>query len=285
MPNQLKVGSMVTPTRANGGITSGCILYSHLHQATTDAVCSEDSGAGTSFAAGANLVPATAFASPQGFVTAEATATETMLRMPFANFNYSYNAADTLLIATRIKLTALPTGSARAICAQGGGATNAPGWRLLVSTTGTLSWALDTSVSTTFGAASDAGGPTANGVLDTNWRSVVFAWWSHVLGTGSNGTSVYSYWIDGEPALSGVSPYRLGSALLNSVVPNEAYRIGGYYRSTGPSMSTIGATQANHHVYRAPVGVTNSYAKMAAIAKRLHLAPHVPLSAVEWPMS
>lgn len=287
MPNQLKVGSMLTPSRANGGISPGCIIYTGCHQATTDTTCTEDSGSGIYIAPGASLVPATQFATPQGITTVEADTTDKTVRIVNADYSYSYNNGDTLLIHTRVKLTALPTGASKPLWAQGGNSTAAQGLRLNVaSTTGLLLLALDGPSTTQFFATTDQAGAANNGAMDiSNWRNVTFAWWSHVVGSGANGTSAYSIWIDGEPAYSGVSPYRLGSALPSPVVPVESYRIGAYYRSSGPTFAPIGAIHSNHHIYRAPNAVANSFAKMNALAKRLHLAPHLPLSLAEWPMS
>jgi len=279
MGNQLRLGSQRTASQSNLGISTGCIACYPCHQATTDNTLTDISGNSRTGVAGAALVPATAFASPQGITTAEAASTDTTCRLALADFTYSFNNGDTLLIATRVKLTALPAAS-KPLWAQGGNNTAAPGWALSVKSTGELFTRLDHAGGQAFGADTNAAGPASDGKMDTNWRSVVFAFWGHNV---AGGTASYCLWIDGTVAYSTYP--KTASSLPTSVTPAEAFRIGQYYRTSGPTTTSIGGLHSYVHLYRAPVAVTNTFAKMDALAKRLYRFPGEPLNAVEWPMT
>lgn len=279
MSNILRVGQLVTPTQANGGISPGCIACYPCHQATTDTVLTDISGNGNHGSAGVAMVPATAFGSPQGLLTAEAASTDTTERLALGNFTYNYNNGDTLLIATRVKLSAIPAAT-KPLWAQGGNSSAAPGFALNVQSSGLLSHRLDNVGSSQFGSNTDAGGVAGDGKMDASeWRTVVFAWWNHNVGAL---TANYGIWIDG------VSAYAAGpksaTSLPASINPTEAFRIGQYYRTVGPTTASIGALHSYIHIYRAPNAVSNTLAKMDALAKRLHRCPSMPLNAVEWPM-
>lgn len=278
MSNSLKIGSIITPTRANGGISLGCIACYPCHQATTDTTLEDISGNGNTGAAGVALVPATAFASPQGITTAEAASTDTTMRLLQPSFTHDYNSGETLLIATRVKLTALPAAT-KPLLAQGGNNTSAQGFALNVANSGTLGYRLDGPASQIFGSQTEAAGPASDGKIDTNWRSVMFAFWNHNVAAG---TASYAIFIDGEHAY--LAGPKTASSLPASISPAEAFRIGQYYRAAGPTTASIGGLHSYVHLYRAPNAVSNSLAKMEALAKRLFRIPSVPLTAAEWPM-
>lgn len=280
MSNIVKLGTHKTPTQGNGSISTGCIALYPCHQATTDNTLTDTSGNGYTAQAGAALVPATAFASPQGITTTEAASTDTTCYLPLAQYNYSYNANESLLWHTRVKLTAIPAAT-KPLVAQGGNNASAPGLRLIVTNTGLVAWALDHAGGTAFSANTDIAGPANDGKLDTNWRSVMLAMWAL---DKSAGTASYGIWIDGTYAFNATGA-KSATGLPASVTPAEGVRIGQYYRSSGPTTASIGGLHSYAHLYRAPSAVTHTWAQMDALAKRLAKFPGLPLNSVEWPMT
>ncbi len=278
MSNILRVGQLVNPTQTNGGISTGCIACFPCHQATTDTVLADISGNGNNGSAGVALVAATAFASPQGLTTAEAASTDTTERLAQAAFTYNYNNGDTLLIATRVKLTAVPAAS-KPLWAQGGNNSTAQGWSLRVKSTGVVFYQLDGPAASYNSFDTDTAGPASDGKIDTNWRNVLFAFWNHNVGAG---TASYGIWIDGAGAYL-TSP-KSATGLPATITPAEAFRIGQYYRASGPTTASIGGLHSYVHIYRAPNAVVQSLTKMDSLAKRIYRCPSVPLNAVEWPM-
>lgn len=280
MSNALKIGQMKDPTQSNGGITSGCIVCWPCHMSTASNTLQDISGNSRTGLAGVALVPGTAFASPQGITTAEAASTDTTCRLSLSDFEYSFNAGDSLLIHTRVKLTAVPAAT-KPLWAQGGNSSAAQGVRLNVSNTGVMSIVLDHPGGTAFLDVTDAGGPSSNGVIDTNWRSITVALWGHVPAAG---TASYGIWIDGVCGFS-ENDTRSATSMPTSVTPVEAFRVGQYYRASGPVTASIGGLHSYLHAYRAPQAVTNTFQKMQLLAKRLHKCPSLPLNSTEWPMT
>lgn len=279
MGNQLKVGSLINPTRANGGITTGVIAVLPCRQATTDSGLVDISGNANPGLPGAAFVAATAFASPQGILTADAATTDTTCYIPLAKFNYSYNAGDTLLIASRIKLAALP-GATKPVWAQGGNNSTAQGLGLRVKVNGALTLQLDGPASSYYTGDTDAGGPAGNGLLTASvWHHVVFAIWN---ADPVAGTANFGIWINGVRAFSTAD--KAVSGWPSAVTPTEGLRIGQYYRSTGPTTLSLGATQSDFHAYRSPKEAIFTQAQLDAIANRLFRDPSRPLSAAEWRM-
>ena len=283
MSNVLKFGQRITPTRANGGISTGAMAIYPCHQAVADSVLADASGNANNSLAGAAFVAATAFASPAGILTADAASTDTTQRL--SSFPYSFNAGDSLLIANRINITTALPAATKPIWSQGGNNTVSQGFGLRCKTTGALLWQLDGPAGQFFGADTDAAGPASNGLLTAAvWHHIVFGWWGHVIGSGSNGTAFYGIWINGKYAYA-AGAAKTASSLPSVVTPSEAMRIGQYYRTIGPTTLSIGATQSSYHFYRAPQAVVQSFAQMDLLAKRLYRDPETPLSLAEWPMS
>lgn len=276
MPNALKIGSRITRTRANGGITTGAIAVLLCHQANTDTTIADISGGALgATAAGAGFVPATHFAGTDGVITPDASAsTDYAQRVPQSLFTYDFNSGDALLIAGRMKLTAGYPAASKPIIAQGGNNAAAQGIRLSINpTTGTLFMVWD-GASSVFSANTDTAAPSSG------WFHYMFGSWSH---TPAAGTLTYGIWINGERAYTSFP--KSGSSLPTSMTPAEALRIGAYHRASGPVDASIGATHSSIHLYRAPAGVSQTTAKMDALARRLYRDPEHPLTLAEWPMS
>lgn len=280
MPNQLKIGQIVTPTVANGGITPGCIACFPCRQATTDTVLANIAQPLVTGEAGVAFVPGTAFASPQGLLTADAASTDTTMRLSLANFTYSYNNSDTLLIATRLKITSALPGATKPIWAQGGNNSSAQGLGLRCKTTGALFVQLD-GASQFFSADTDAGGPAGNGLLTAAvWHHVVVALWGMNAAAGTGNVGI---WINGEKGF--ITNEKALTSWPATITPAEGFRIGQYYRTSGPTTLSIGATQSDFHIYRAPQSVIYTGAQMREIANRLYRDPSRPLSTSEWRMA
>lgn len=275
MPNALKLGSRVTRTRANNGITTGAIAVLPCHQANTDTVLTDISGSGLgSTAAGGGFVPATHFAGTDGVITPDMSgSTDFAQRILAVNFNYDFNSGDAFLAFGRIKVTTALPASTKPIFAQGGANTAAQGLRLSLLTAGGLTMVWDGPSTQQFGAATD----TVIGAAQ--WYSWMFASWNHVPAAG---TLTYGIWINGVRAYTTFP--KSGSSLTTTMTPTESVRIGAYHRISGPVDNSIGATHANVHFYRAPAAVPQTTAKMDALALRLHRDPFHPLSLAEWPM-
>lgn len=282
MANQIIIPSRYkAPTKGNSGITSGAIAVFPCRHATTDTVLSNIADPLVTGEPGAAFNPATAFASPQGLLTADAAATDTTMRLSPANFTYSYNSNDSLLIATRVKLTTSLPGSTKPVWAQGGNNSTAQGWQMKCTTSGGLLLQYDHPGGSGYLATTDAGGPAGNGLLTADtWFSVVAAIWDM---NASAGTGKYGIWIDGKRA------YTTGDKSMSSmpaaITPTEAFRIGQYYRTSGPVTLSIGATQSDFHIYRAPQAVVLSQTILDKLASRLHRDPTRPLTPAEWAMS
>lgn len=283
MSNVLKFGPRIARSQSNGGITTGAIAVFPCHHSTADPVLVDASGNANNGLAGAAFNAATAFASTAGILTADAASTDTTQRL--SSFPYSFNAGDSLLIANRINITTALPGATKPVWAQGGNNTSAQGFGLRCKTTGALFWQIDGPASQFYGTDTDASGPAGNGLLTaTVWHHIVFAWFSHVIGSGANGTAYYGIWINGKYAYA-VGSAKTASSLPSVVTPSEGMRIGQYYRSSGPTTLSIGATQSSYHFYRAPQSVIQTFAQIDALAKRLYRDPETPLSLAEWPMS
>lgn len=275
MSNVLKFGQRITPTRANGGITTGAIAILLCHQANTDTAIADISGSGLgSSAPGAGFVPATHFAGADGVITPDASGvTDFAQRVPQANFNYDFTSGDSVLLAGRMKLTAGFPASTKPIVAQGGAGTAAQGLRLSMTSSGNLVMVWDGPSTQQFGSNTDTLAPSSG------WFHYVFASWNHVPAAGTNN---YGIWINGARAYTAFP--KTGSSLTTAMTPAEALRIGAYFRASGPTCNSIGATHSSIHAYRAPQAVAQTTAKMDALAKRLYRDPETPLSLAEWPM-
>lgn len=282
MPNQLNIGSRsADPTKSNGGVSTGAIAVFPCRHSTSTTVLSNIADPLVTGEAGAAFAAATAFASPQGLLTADAASTDTTMRLSLTNFTYSYNNSDSLLIATRINITSSLPAATKPIWAQGGSSSAAPGWALKCKTTGALFLQYDHAGGSGYLADTNAGGPAGNGLLTAaTWHHVVVALWDM---NASAGTGKYGIWIDGARGYSAVD--KAASGLPTTITPVEALRIGQYYRSSGPTTSSIGATQSDFHVYRAPQSVVLTQAKLDALANRLYRDPTRPLTPTEWPMT
>lgn len=283
MSNVLKFGPRITRTQANGGITTGAMAIYPCHHSTADPVLVDASGNENNGLAGAAFSAPTAFASAAGILTADAASTDTTQRL--TSFPYSFNAGDSLLVANRINITTALPASSKPIWSQGGNNSTAQGLGLRLKSTGVLFWQIDGPSSTFNSSDTDASGPAGDGKLTaTVWHHIVLGWWGHVIGSGANGTAYYGIWINGKFAYA-VGTAKTASSLPSSVTPAEAMRIGQYYRTSGPTTLSIGATQSSYHFYRAPQASARTFAQMDAIAKRLYRDPETPLSLAEWPMT
>lgn len=278
MPNAIRLGSHITRTQANGGITPGAIAIWPCHHATTNNALTDISGNGNNTVAGASFVGATHFAGTDGVITPDSSGSSDFAqRLEAAQFSYGVSGfanGDTLLIAGRMKLTAGYPALSRPIIAQGGNNSAAQGIRLsMKATTGALLMAWD-GASSVFSADTDTAAPSSG------WFSYMFALWGH---TPAAGTAYYGIWLNGASAFTTYP--KSATNLPTSMVPTEALRIGAYHRTTGPVDASIGATHASIHIYRAPASVAQTTNKMDALARRLYRDPETPLSLAEWPMA
>lgn len=280
MANQLKIGARVHPTQANGGISTGAIAIYPCFHSNTESSLTDISGNNNHGAPGVAFSAATQFATPTGLTNTDGASTDTTMRIPLANWTYNYNAGDNLLVAGMLKMASLPS-SSKPIWAQGGNNSTAQGPSLKISSGGVLFWQLDNAGASIFAANTDAGGPANNGVLTTAvWHHVMFAMWNHNV---SAGTATFGIWLNGARGFS-VADKSL-SSLPASIAPVEAVRIGQYYRTSGPTTLSFGATQNSYHFYRSPNSVIWTQTQMDGLAKRLHRSPVKPLSAAEWRMA
>lgn len=282
MPNQLNIGSRnAAPTKSNGGVSTGAIAVFPCRHSTSTTVLANIADPLVTGEAGAALVPATAFASAEGLLTADAASTDTTMRLSLANFTYSYNNNDSLLIATRIKITSGLPAATKPIWAQGGNNSSAPGWSLRCKTTGALFLQYDHAGGSGYLSDTNAAGPANDGLLTAaTWHHVVAALWDM---NAAAGTGKYGIWINGVRAFTTTD--KSMSSMPATITPTEALRIGQYYRTSGPTTLSIGATQSDFHVYRAPQAVVLTQAKLDALANRLYRDPTRPLTPTEWPMS
>lgn len=280
MSNVLRFGPRIARTLANGGVTTGAIGVYPAHPSTTENSLRDVSGAGNNTVAGAAFVGATHFASPAGVLTVDAASTDIAQRLPA--FGYDFNAGDALLVANRINITTSLPASSKPIWGQGGNNSAAPGWALKCKSTGNLFLQLDHAGGSVYGSDTDASGPASDGKLTAAaWHHVVVAFWGHNVQAG---TAYYGVWINGKYAYSATSAKSM-TGLPASCTPVEAMRLGAFYRTSGPTVSCIGATQCAWHFYRAPASVAQSFAAIDALAKRLYRDPESPLSLTEWPMA
>lgn len=254
MANQLKLGTQITPTLANGGIAAGCMFFFPASQASGDTVLTDRSGKG---AHSSTLYSSTNAWATAGYVTSENTSGN-FVKIPIAYWLQRF-ATDSLLVFLQGIVT--KEASDQAFFGMGQNTTNT-GFTLRCSTTGQVQWA-------SYGSgASEFEGATT----ETPWGSAVIA-------------SVAAAW---QPTDQTVRLYVAGARAANYVTPatvaiaastmdaglNNPVGIGGSVNGI-----EVAANWKNIHAYyRAGALPTN----IDGLVNRLYRCPSVALTAAEW---
>lgn len=262
MSRVVKLGQVATPSPS-----TGIIGYWPCFQSSSDTLVYDQSGKQQNMAFGAGLTTAEAWANSNVFSTVETTADDVAI-LSAADFDYSFNAGDTLLIAGMIYAAA--PAATRTLIGNGYNSTSAQGFRFVVKTTGVCAPWLYQSGGDKF--LSD----TTSALADSSTKHFTFAWYNHNV---SAGTASYMIWFNGVRQYASA----LSTSGLGTMTPVDDLRIGG--NKTGASAyQSMAARFSALQMYRAGNSAGITLEQLDAIAIRLSRSPCVPLSASEWPV-
>jgi hypothetical protein len=262
MTNQLKLG-----TTATEDPTDAYIAFFPCFQAAADTSLLDRSGRGIVGTFASGLTASEAWTTQAKSLSTLETTTPDDVTVALADFNYSWAAGDSLVIAARVDMAA--PAATRTLFGQGFHSTNAPGFRIIIKNTGVVApWVYQ------------AGGDkflsdSTMALADAAWHSFMFAWFDHDVAAG---TAKYMVWVDG------VRGYATETATtgLTTMVPIDPFRIGGNKTGASAYQSSAASFQGIH-LLRSASSKDWTYESLDAVARRLHKAPITPLLSADFP--
>lgn len=267
MGNSIVLGVAKPQSLANSGISDGYIANFPCLQAASDASLVDRSGRGVVGTFSAGLTPSEAWTTLANSLSTRETTTPDDVTVALADFDYSWAAADSLVIAARVNMAA--PSATRTLFGNGFHSTNAPGFRLIIKTTGVVApWIYQ-------GGGDKFLSDSTMALADGAWHSFMFAWFDHNFAAG---TAKYMVWVDG------VRGYATETATtgLTTMVPIDPFRIGGNKTGASAYQSSAAAFQGIH-LLRSASSKYWTYETLDSIALRLHRSPITPLTAAEFP--
>lgn len=282
MSNQVRLGSTLVQTLANGKVTDGIMFFYPGFQASTDTTVLDKSGRDRHMLSGADLSTAELWSVSNAYSTTAGTSLvdkAVRITRPTSDF-YDYNLAHNFLFHTRI-LGALPSGASRTIFAIGQASQTSGfhGFRMFATVEGYINLGVDHASGLAGWGATDAAGNNKIAFNGTDWYSLTAAVWAHDLGAR---TARFYVWINGINAYT--SSVKGITSIPTSIISNQDVRIGGRKNDAGQYQGLAASYQFTQ-AYYSPNTVVHTQETMQALAKRLHRMPSVMLTDDEWPMS